>query len=740
MTTRKSYWMSERGTLTANELKRKSACHAKGGSGGSVSSCWQRKLSDVERIRNVGSPSLARLTNETVLAVYRASEDVVGEEGQHLRVTTSRAGEGKGWKVSTAFEEVGKFHNNDWKRGSGMPMWDPIVFAERDGKGRAFVFYAVSDSQRRGECRQEKSVPLLGFGSKPIKPWVRGGDIYVVASTDATLKEWMTPRRVLKSADFNGAPITLNGPAVEMDEANSETGNRDWVVPVCVNGMKQVNVGTVLAQYGRGVQREGGTGEGGFNPRCGAEAVRKCGVIVSSDLGKTWDTSRLHESLGFDRKNGILLADMTVAEIGEGGLYAVFRPKMVVGGEDDGLVVRRTAKSMRLYTAISTDVGKTWTTPREMSSEMRTFDAAARLFRLQPKGPLVLAYNDRSNFDTLEGEDGVSDEENDDDESIGSSSGSRSSETSKSSRSSSSSNSASFSDAATNLGALRLTLATSHDHGRTWRKVVTVRDGATTTSVGNTNTDESNDSTRSIALHRQQQQRKTLGLRVSQPWLLQHGCKAFVAFSRDYHALEYSSRFARAQPENDRELGLRAQSSKSTILTVLKIIPLALYLRAASCKLALPILGCDGPLCPVAIGKSGDCTPTANTAECYAWCEHAWTPWANNLLSTFKIPYKVRCNKSNGYEFAKIIAAVEIIGYLMLWMPGKAKKGAFILTATMAFGIHFHVTFLKDSVDKLGLQFALILASLAVYVMETDGKKSGSKPRPPKRGGSKKRN
>ena len=112
MTTRKSYWMSERGTLTANELKRKSACHAKGGSGGSVSSCWQRKLSDVERIRNVGSPSLARLTNETVLAVYRASEDVVGEEGQHLRVTTSKAGEGKGWKVSTAFEEVGKFHNN----------------------------------------------------------------------------------------------------------------------------------------------------------------------------------------------------------------------------------------------------------------------------------------------------------------------------------------------------------------------------------------------------------------------------------------------------------------------------------------------------------------------------------------------------------------------------------------------------------------------------------------------------
>ena len=151
-------------------------------------------------------------------------------------------------------------------------------------------------------------------------------------------------------------------------------------------------------------------------------------------------------------------------------------------------------------------------------------------------------------------------------------------------------------------------------------------------------------------------------------------------------------------------------------------------------------MGCDGPLCPVAIGKSGNCTPTANTAEVRAWCEHAWTPWANNLLSTFKIPYKFRCDKSNGFEFARIIAAVEIIGYLMLWMPGKAKKGAFILTATMAFAIHFHITFLKDTVDKLGLQFVLLLAGFAVYVMETDGKKRGSKPKPPTRGGSKKRN
>ena len=184
-------------------------------------------------------------------------------------------------------------------------------------------------------------------------------------------------------------------------------------------------------------------GEGGFNSKCGAEAARKCGVIVSEDLGKTWDTSRLHESLGFDSKNGILLGDMTVAEIGKFGLYAVFRPKGVIG---EPLVVRRTAKTMRLYTAISTDVGKTWTRPREMSSEMRTFDAAARLFRLQPKGPLVLAYNDRSSFDNIEGEgnigaDGMNDHDNDNDND----------ENGHSSTSSSSSGT-SFSDAATNLG------------------------------------------------------------------------------------------------------------------------------------------------------------------------------------------------------------------------------------------------------------------------------------------------
>jgi hypothetical protein len=171
---------------------------------------------------------------------------------------------------------------------------------------------------------------------------------------------------------------------------------------------------------------------------------------------------------------------------------------------------------------------------------------------------------------------------------------------------------------------------------------------------------------------------------------------------------------------------------------VLKVLPLALYVRAAACEFGVPILGCDGPLCPVAIGKKGDCQPTANTQECMAWCEHGWQPWANGLLRAFKIPYKIACSKKDGFMFMKIIASVELLGYAMLWaMP---RKGAFLLSLVMVFGIHFHMTHMKDSVDKLGLQFVLLFASIAVYALE--GAKSGTKPKPPKssKSASKKRN
>lgn len=81
-------------------------------------------------------------------------------------------------------------------------------------------------------------------------------------------------------------------------------------------------------------------------------------------------------------------------------------------------------------------------------------------------------------------------------------------------------------------------------------------------------------------------------------------------------------------------------AQKNHFLTLLKIVPLALYLRAAACKFSIPVLGCDGALCPVAIGKKGDCVPTANTAEQMAWCEHAWTPWTNGLLAQTPFDYR----------------------------------------------------------------------------------------------------
>lgn len=60
------------------------------------------------------------------------------------------------------------------------------------------------------------------------------------------------------------------------------------------------------------------------------------------------------------------------------------------------------------------------------------------------------------------------------------------------------------------------------------------------------------------------------------------------------------------------------------LTTILKIAPLAILFRAACCKYELPILGCDGPLCPLAIGQpaTDGCTPNGNTLEVKAWCEH----------------------------------------------------------------------------------------------------------------------
>ena len=162
------------------------------------------------------------------------------------------------------------------------------------------------------------------------------------------------------------------------------------------------------------------------------------------------------------------------------------------------------------------------------------------------------------------------------------------------------------------------------------------------------------------------------------------------------------------------------QAVKDTLLTIIKVLPLAMYLRMAACKYNVPILGCGGDLCPVAIGKKGDCVPTANTAEQYAWCEHAWTPWANGLLSSAGIDYSVKCSANDGFELAKIIGAIEVWGYVLLWAA--PQMGAFILTAVMTGAVHFHLTFLKDKPEALVVQFVLLAASIAVIVLSSDAK------------------
>ena len=118
--------------------------------------------------------------------------------------------------------------------------------------------------------------------------------------------------------------------------------------------------------------------------------------------------------------------------------------------------------------------------------------------------------------------------------------------------------------------------------------------------------------------------------------------------------------------------------------------------------------------------QKGDCVPTANTAEHYAWCEHAWTPWANGLLSSAGIDYSVKCSANDGFELAKIIGAIEVWGYVLLWAA--PQMGAFILTAVMTGAVHFHLTFLKDKPEALVVQFVLLAASIAVMVLSGDAK------------------
>ena len=170
---------------------------------------------------------------------------------------------------------------------------------------------------------------------------------------------------------------------------------------------------------------------------------------------------------------------------------------------------------------------------------------------------------------------------------------------------------------------------------------------------------------------------------------------------------------------------------RALLATLLKIVPLSIYVRSVACKLGFPILMCDGPLCPAAIGQPAQdgCTPNGNTAECKAWCEHGWTPWLNGILSTAGIPLSVTCDEASDFILLKALAVVIIIGYTLLW--SSPRLGALWLTVFMGFGLHFHVTAMKDTLEKMAMQITLFSSSLLVLILECMAP-TASSPKPKK--------
>lgn len=153
------------------------------------------------------------------------------------------------------------------------------------------------------------------------------------------------------------------------------------------------------------------------------------------------------------------------------------------------------------------------------------------------------------------------------------------------------------------------------------------------------------------------------------------------------------------------------------LITLIKIVPLGFYLRSIACGFDVPIFGCDEPLCPAAIGQiADDCFPTANTAELKAWCENGWTPWLNGLLAKVSLPAMASCNASNGFLLLRILGAIQLVSYILLWvMP---TLGATLLTIYMCFAMHFHVSHLKEGAGAILLQMGLFTASITVLFLE----------------------
>ena len=158
----------------------------------------------------------------------------------------------------------------------------------------------------------------------------------------------------------------------------------------------------------------------------------------------------------------------------------------------------------------------------------------------------------------------------------------------------------------------------------------------------------------------------------------------------------------------------------SILLAIAKLVPLGIYLRSGFCKLDLPIVHCDGPLCPLAIGQpaTDGCSITGNTAELKAWCENSWVPWMNGLLDAAGIkevlPFQVTCDAATDYPLLRFIGALEVFGYVMLWvMP---RFGGLVFTILMSGALHFHLIFLKEKPAAIGVQVALYAAGIFVML------------------------
>lgn len=154
-------------------------------------------------------------------------------------------------------------------------------------------------------------------------------------------------------------------------------------------------------------------------------------------------------------------------------------------------------------------------------------------------------------------------------------------------------------------------------------------------------------------------------------------------------------------------------------------------LRSAVCKFELPYLGCDEPLCPVAIGQpaTNDCSPSGNTAELKAWCQHQWAPWLDQLIYStgVKLPpswqtaikAQISCEPETGFKLMKKIGAIEAAGWVLLWLPRTfGRKGPILLFVLMSFAVHHHITFLKDPPEALVLQFSMLAAALLVMLFD----------------------